>query len=165
MSTTDCTPHLLLISCQLLMYCIFLFLLQKKINFTWKSQIYRMDQVRWGHRGSSDPSSLLKQVHPRAHSTGLCPDGSWIPPVREDPQPLFPCSVTCTVKMFLLMFRWNFLSFRFCPLPLVPLLATPRRAWCILLTPFHQRLIKIHEVPSQSYFSDIEQAQLPQLSL
>ncbi|NWU87377.1 KIF2A protein, partial [Onychorhynchus coronatus] len=38
--------------------------------------------------GSSSPTSLLKQGHPRAHCTGFHPGGSLIFPVRETPQPL-----------------------------------------------------------------------------
>lgn len=35
---------------------------------------------------------------------------------------LLRCSVTCTIKMFSLMFRWNLLSISFCPLSFILLL-------------------------------------------
>ncbi|TRZ07525.1 hypothetical protein HGM15179_019579 [Zosterops borbonicus] len=42
-----------------------------------------------GTSGPSALTSLLKQGHPRAHGTGLCPDSSRISPVRETLQPLW----------------------------------------------------------------------------
>ena len=41
------------------------------------------------HSRSSGPTSLLKQSHPRAHGTGLCPQGSEIIPARDTPLPLW----------------------------------------------------------------------------
>jgi len=40
---------------------------------------------------------------------------------------LFQCSVTLRVKKFFLMFRWNFLCFNLCPLPLVLSLGTTEK--------------------------------------
>lgn len=57
----------------------------EKVNWLQK---HRMGQAGRDHRESSGPTSLLKQGHPRAHGTGLCPDGSGMSLVMETPQPL-----------------------------------------------------------------------------
>lgn len=77
--------------------------------------------------GSSGLISLLKQAHPRAHGSRLCPNGSWIFSMRETPQPVWTTSSSSwspvkkwfTVKKFFLAFWWDFLCINFCPLPLV----------------------------------------------
>lgn len=166
MRTTDCTPHLLLISCQLLMHRIFLLPLQKKSTSYESHRFTEWIRLEGATEDHQIQAPCLSRVIPEPIAQDcvqMALEYLQSDRIHNLLDSLFPCSVNCTVKMFLLMFRWNFLSFRFCPLPLVPLLATPSRTWCILLTPFHQRLKNIDEVPSQSYFS--EQAQLPQLSL
>lgn len=43
--------------------------------------------------------------------------------------------ITCTVKMFFLVFKWNFLCFNLCPWPLVLPLGTTEEAPASLLPP------------------------------
>jgi len=49
---------------------------------------------------------------------------------------LFQCSVTLRGKKFFLMFRWNFLFFSLCPLPLVLLLGTTEKSLVPLLVTY-----------------------------
>jgi len=78
---------------------------------------------------------------------------------------LFECSVTLKVKKFYLVFRWNFLCFSLCPLPLVLLLGTTEESGPILLTPTLEIFLSIDEIPSQLSLLQAKQAQLPQLFL
>ena len=75
---------------------------------------------------------------------------------------LFQCSVILRGKKFFLMFRWNFLCFSLCPLPLVLSLGSTEKSlapssWLTL-----QIFISIYKVPSQPSLLQAEQAQLPQ---
>lgn len=52
------------------------------------------------------PYLLLRQGHPRAHGSGLCPDCSWISPVRENLQPLW--AICCIfVLSALSLWKWK----------------------------------------------------------
>lgn len=88
----------------------------------------------------------LSQGHPRAHSTGLHPDGSCVSPVRETAQEtrgqLVPVLSHCSVKFFLI-FRWSFMCMSFCPLSLSYCLALPRRAWLHLLNTSLETLVVV----------------------
>lgn len=50
--------------------------------FPW-NQSYQMGQAGRDHRELSSPASLLKQVHPRTHGTGLHPDNFWVSLEKE----------------------------------------------------------------------------------
>lgn len=73
------------------------------------SQNLRMGKGGRDHSGSSGPSSLLQQGHPRA--MGFCPDRTGISQVREAPHSLWSVSVLShrTGKLSL-MSRWVFAS-------------------------------------------------------
>ena len=105
--------------------------------------------------GSSGPTSLLQQGHPRAQGTGLCPEGSGISPVRETPCPLWTiCSGLghCPGQKFCLMSRWNFLG----SVPARSSGAEPGPC----SEPSLQIAVNIDGVPSQSSLPHAEQAQL-----
>lgn len=95
-------------------------------------------------RGSSGQGSLLREGHPWAHGSELCPDGfrcSWISPARETLHnisvELIQCSVIHTMKKFFLVLRWNLSG----PLPPVLLLGTTEKN---LVHPFDK-------LPSDTY--------------
>lgn len=79
--------------------------LRPQFLFT-KSLCHRMGQAGRDHSGSSDPTSLLRQSHPRAHGAGLCPDSSWISPAKENLQPLW--AICCIfVLSALSLWKWK----------------------------------------------------------
>lgn len=57
------------------------------------SQNHKLGQFGRDHSVSYCPTSPLNQGHPNAQDTGLCPDGSWMFPVRNTRQPLW---TTCS---------------------------------------------------------------------
>lgn len=86
-----------------------------------------MGQVEGHPRVLSGLTFLDKEDNPRAQGTQLCPDGSGKSPVWETPQILLAVNssaVTCTVKKFFPMFRWNFLCIQFLPTASFLLLGT-----------------------------------------
>lgn len=75
------------------------------------SQSHRRDEVGGDHSESPSPTSLLKQVHLRAHGTEFCLDSSWVSPMSKILQTLWAiCSSVWwpESQKFLLMSRWNF---------------------------------------------------------
>jgi len=72
--------------------------------------------------GLSGPNPLVKQSHLQQAALDLVQVSLNISREGESTSSLgslFQCSVTLRVKQFFLVFRWNFLCFRLCPLPLV----------------------------------------------
>lgn len=83
---------------------------------------------------------------PGAHHSELCPGSFEYFPWGKSTASLdnlFQRVVTCTVKNFFLIFRWNFLFIN-----CLSLLSTTKESWSILLTPFPQIFTDTDEVPS-----------------
>lgn len=74
------------------------------------------------------------------------------------PRRLFRCSDTLSVKKFLLMLRWNFLSFSLQPLFLILLLGTTEKS----LAPASDIFTGINETPSQPSLLQTKQAHVSQ---
>jgi len=113
--------------------------------------------------GSSSPTPLPKQGHlQQAVQDNVQVGFEYLQGRRHLKPPLgslFQGSVTLRGKKFFLMFRWNFLCFNLCPLPLVLLLGTTEKSGPILLTPTLKIFIGIYKIPSQSPLLQAEQAQ------
>ena len=92
------------------------------------SQNHRVSGVGRDLCGPSSPTPLPKQGHLQQAAEDLVQVGFEYLQRRRLHKPplgsLFQCSVTLRVKKFFLMFRWNFLCFSFCLLPLVLSLGT-----------------------------------------
>lgn len=77
---------------------------------------------------------------------------------------LLQCVITLTVKKFFLIFKWNFLYFILCPLPLVFHWAPHRRVCLHLLYFPHQEFVQMGKIPLSLFFPpQVEQPQLSQL--
>lgn len=99
---------------------ILLYLKKKKSqnDCGWKG-----DMIWW----STTSSPCAKAGSP---CTGFCSGSFWISLEKEIPQPA-PCSSTLTLSQyecFFLTFRWNFLCFSLCPVPLIVLLDTTEKS-------------------------------------
>jgi len=76
---------------------------------------------------------------------------------------LFHCSITCPVKKFSYMFKWNLLYFSLCPLPLVLSLGTTEKSLSLSSLPLpHQVFTHIEITCPESSLVYGEQSQLTQ---
>jgi len=96
-----------------------------------ESQNHRMVEVGRDLCGSSSPTPLPKQGHLQQAAqdriqvvVNISREGDSTTSLGS----LFQSSVTLRVKKFFLMFRWNFLCFSLCPLPLVLSLGTTEKS-------------------------------------
>lgn len=65
----------------------------------------------------------------------LCPVGFWVSPQMATPQPLWAsCWTTVTMKKCFIVFRWDFMCFNLCLLPLVLPVGTTEKVWLPLLS-------------------------------
>jgi len=97
------------------------------------TQNHRMLGVGRDLCGSSIPTPLPKQGHLKQGAKDLVQAGFECLQ-RESTTPLgslFQCSVTLRVKKFFLLFRWNFLCFSLCLLPLVLSQSTTEKSLAI----------------------------------
>ena len=102
-----------------------------KTNITTESQNHKMVDFGWGLWRSSGPSpcwsSAICSQLPRTVSRWLLcisKHGDFTTSLGN----LHLCSFTLTLKMCLLMFRWNLLCFNWCPLPLLLPLGTTEKS-------------------------------------
>lgn len=72
-----------------------------------ESQKDRMSEVGRDPWRLCRPTSLLKQVTAWAGYSYSCPDGFWISPGKETPQPLWAACSNVQSSAQYLMFRWN----------------------------------------------------------
>ena len=96
-----------------------------------ESQNHSMVGVGSDLCGSSSPTPCQSRVtYSRLHRTL----SRWVLNISREGDAttslgnLFQCSITLRGKKFFLMFRWNFLCFSLCPLPLVLLLGTTEKS-------------------------------------
>lgn len=123
---TQCAVTILVLQCRLSFYnrCN-----EKGQCFCFRSQAQRFSETQrmvgrtnGGHLVQPPCSSLLPTI-------GYHPDNFWISPEKKTPQSFWAmCSVTLTVKMFFLLFKWNILCSNFCHCPFC-YSALLRKAW------------------------------------
>jgi len=90
-----------------------------------------MEEVGRDLWGSSSPTPLLKQgLLQQAAQDHIQVGFEYLQRRRIHNPSVLPvqCSVTLKVKKFFLVFRWNFLCFSLCPLPLVLSLGTTEKS-------------------------------------
>ena len=116
-------------------------------------------------RGSSSPTPLPKQGHLQQAPQDLIQVGfEYLQRTRIhnlSGKPV-PGVHHLRVRMFFLIFSWNFLCFSLCPSPVVLSLGTTEDSGPILLTPTLKIFIRTYKVPSQPSLLQPKQAQLPQ---
>lgn len=96
--------------------------------FTLKSQSHRIIKVRRKFLSSSSPASLLQVGAAISGFLGL---SSWIFNISQLGTTQVSCSTVwlpSEYKKVFLVFRWNFLIFNLCPLPLVLIVATTEKS-------------------------------------